>query len=186
MSDSDLTSKDIAEIEANVDAVMKKYDRESNVRIWEGTPAVIVRWLSALFSVYCIYVTLFSTAMPEVRLNVFLGLILILGYMHYPIRKGTHRVNYIPIYDIVIMLAGVIPFFYFAANAESIIKLALRVTSPRNPNYRIMITMAVMAILSAMELCRRCVGIPILCVVGALMVYAFSTVRFEKVIYDLF
>lgn len=37
-----------------------------------------------------------------------------------------------------------------------------------------------------MELCRRCVGIPILCVVGALLVYTFSTVRFGKVIYDLF
>ena len=183
---TDLTSKDIEQIEANVDAVMKKYDRESNIRIWEGTPAVIVRWLSALFSVYCIYVTLFSTAMPEVRLNIFLGLILILGYIHYPMRKGTQHVNSIPVYDIVIMLCGVIPFFYFAWNAESIIKLALRVTSPRNPNYRMMITMAVLAILSAMELCRRCVGIPILCVVGALMAYAFSTVRFGKVIYDLY
>ena len=206
MSDTDLTKQDIAQIEADVDAVMKKYDRESNVRHWEGRPAVIVKYLSALFSVYCIYVTLFSTAMPEVRLNVFLGLILILGYLHYPIRKGTGevrpglsdslsipltldtvpRVNSIPLYDIVIMLCGAIPFFYFALNAESIIKLALRVTSPRNPNYHMMITMAVLAILSTMELCRRCVGIPILCVVGALMVYAFSTVRFGKVIYDLY
>ena len=206
MSDTDFTSQDISNIEADVEAVMKKYDRESNVRIWEGKPAVFVRWLSALFSLYCIYVTLFSTAMPEVRLNVFLGLILILGYLHYPIKKSsgeikpglndslsipltfdrTPRVNSIPFYDIIIMLAGAIPFFYFAWNAESIIKLALRVTSPRNPNYHLMITLAVIAILSTMELCRRCVGIPILCVVGALMVYAFSTVRFGKVIYDLF
>ena len=206
MGDTDLTSKDIARIEADVSAVMKKYDRESNVRIWEGKPAVMVRWLSALFSLYCIYVTLFSTAMPEVRLNIFLGLILIIGYLHYPVRKSsgavkaglidslsipltldtTPRVNSIPLYDIVLMLAGAIPFFYFAWNAESIIKLALRVTSPRNPNHQIMIALALMAIISAMELCRRCVGIPILCVVGALMFYAFSTVRFGKVIYDLF
>ncbi|MBQ7544412.1 MAG: hypothetical protein IJT02_05655, partial [Synergistaceae bacterium] len=170
MSDTDLTSKDIAQIDADVDAVMKKYDRESNVRIWEGRPAVIVRWLSAAFSLYCIYVTLFSTAMPEVRLNIFLGLILILGYLHYPIKKAAGeirpglsdsisipitldavpRVNSIPFYDIVIMLAGAIPFFYFAYNAESIIKLALRVTSPRNPNYHLMIAMAVLAILSTM------------------------------------
>ena len=57
-----LTAQDIANIEADVDAVMKKYDRESNVRIWEGTPAIIVKMTSALFSLYCIYVTLFSTA----------------------------------------------------------------------------------------------------------------------------
>ncbi|MBR0257376.1 MAG: TRAP transporter fused permease subunit, partial [Synergistaceae bacterium] len=206
MSENDITRQDIAQMEADVDAVMKKYDRESNVRIWEGRPAVIVRWLSAMFSLYCIYVTLFSTAMPEIRLNVFLGLILILGYLHYPIRKSsgdikpglsdsisiplafdtTPRVNSIPFYDVILMFAGAAPFFYFAWNAESIIKLALRVTSPRNPDYVFMVTLAVIAILSAMELCRRCVGIPILCVVGALMFYAFSTVRFGKVIYDLF
>ena len=206
MSENDITRQDIAQMEADVDAVMKKYDRESNVRIWEGRPAVIVRWLSAMFSLYCIYVTLFSTAMPEIRLNVFLGLILILGYLHYPIRKSsgdikpglsdsisiplafdtTPRVNSIPFYDVILMFAGAAPFFYFAWNAESIIKLALRVTSPRNPDYIFMVTLAVIAILSAMELCRRCVGIPILCVVGALMFYAFSTVRFGKVIYDLF
>ena len=170
----------------NINAVMKKYDRESNTRIWKGIPAVIVRWISAFFSLYCIYVTLFSTAMPEVRLNIFLGLILIIGYLNYPIRRRHVRENHIPFYDIIIMLAGVIPFFYFAFNAESIIKLALRVTSPRNPNYHVMIIMAVCAILSTMELCRRCVGIPILCVVSSLMIYAFSTVRFGKVIYDLF
>ena len=77
MSD-DITRQEIEQMEADVDAVMKKSDRESNVRIWEGRPAVIVRWLSAMFSLYCIYVTLFSTAMPEIRLNVFLGLILII------------------------------------------------------------------------------------------------------------
>ena len=185
MSDTKIKSPELSSIEADVDTVMKKYDRESNVRIWEGWPAVLIRWLSALFSLYCIYVTIFSTAMPEIKLNIFLGLILILGYLNYPIKR-TSRVNSMPLYDILFMLIGVVPFFYFAWNAESIIKLALRVTSPRNPDYIFMITLALMAIFSLMELCRRCVGIPILCVVGALMLYAFSTVRFGKVIYDLF
>lgn len=165
----------------DVEAVMKKYDRESNVRIWEGRPRTAVRLFSIVFSLYCIWVTLFSTAMPEIRLNVFLGLILILGYLNYPIKKGSARVNHIPWYDLVIMLAGAAPFFYFAANAESIIRLATRVT--RDP---VMVAMAVVGVLAFMELCRRCVGIPILCVVGALLVYTFSNVRFGKVVYDLF
>ena len=166
---------------ADVDAVMKKYDRESNTRIWEGIPRQIMRYLAAVFSLYCIYVTLFSTMMPEQRLNIFLGCILILGYLNYPIRKGTNRVNHIPWFDIVIMIVGALPFFYFAANATGIIKMATRVT--QDPK---MVIMAVVGILAFMELCRRCVGIPILCVVGALMVYTFSSVRFGKVIYDLF
>ncbi len=166
---------------ADVEAVMKKYDRESNTRIWEGVPRQIMRYLAAAFSLYCIYVTLFSTMMPEEKLNIFLGCILLLGYLHYPIKKGMTRVNYLPWYDIIIMVVGAIPFFYFAANATSIIKLATRVT--QDPK---MVVMAILAILAFMELCRRCVGIPILCVVGALMVYTFANVRFGKVIYDLF
>ena len=66
MDEQKLTSQDFS---ADVDAVMKKYDKESNTRVWEGRPAVFIKCLSALFSLYCIYVTLFSTAMPEVRLN---------------------------------------------------------------------------------------------------------------------
>lgn len=165
----------------DVEAVMKKYDRESNVRIWEGKPKMVVRLLSVAFSLYCIYVTLFSTAMPEVKLNIFLGLILIMGYLNYPMRKGNVRVNHIPWYDIVIMAAGAFPFFYFASHANEIIMMATKVT--KNP---VMVAMAVVSVLALMELCRRCVGIPILCVVGALLIYTFMNVRFGKVIYDLF
>ena len=165
----------------DVEEMMKKYDRESNVRIWEGIPRVVIRAVGVAFSIYCIYVTLFGKMMPEEKLNLFLGLILIFGYLHYPIKKSHVRPNFIPWYDIVIMLLGAIPFFYFAANARSIIMLATRVT--QNP---VMVGMAVCSILAYMELCRRCVGIPILCVVGALLIYTFANVRFGKVIYDLF
>ena len=166
---------------ADVEAVMKKYDRESNTRVWEGAPRQAMRFLSAAFSLYCVWETLFSTMMPEVRLNIFLGCALIMGYLNYPISKHHVRVNSLPWYDIVLMLAGSFGFFWFAANAQSIIKMATLVTS--DPK---MVAMAVVSILSYMELCRRCVGIPILCVVGTLMAYTFANVRFGKVIYDLY
>ena len=166
---------------ADVEEIMKKYDNESNTRIWEGKPKLVVRWVSILFSLYSIYVTLFSNALPEIRLTMFLGMILIIGYLHYPVKKGNPRVNHLPWYDIVIMAAGAFSFFYFAANAKSIIQLATRVTQDWY-----MVAMAIVAILALMELCRRCVGIPILCVVGLLMIYTFLNVRFGKVIYDLY
>ena len=165
----------------DVEKMMKKYDRESNTRIWTGVPRLIVRYLGVFFSVYCVLVTLFGTMMPEEKLNIFLGMTLIFGYLHYPVTKSHVRPNFIPWYDIVIMVLGAVPFFYFALNAHSIIMMATRVT--RDP---VMVAMAICGILAYVELCRRCVGIPILCVVGALLIYAFSTVRFGKVIYDLF
>ena len=166
---------------ADVEEVMKKYDRESNVRVWEGVPKTIVRLLNIVFSVYCIWVTLFSVAIPEVKLNIFLGSILILGYLNFPIRKGITKVNHMPWYDILIMVAGAFPFFYFAYHAKDIIKLATRVT--KDP---FMVAIAIIGVLALMELCRRSVGIPILCVVGCLLIYTFMNVRFGKVVYDLF
>ncbi len=166
---------------ADVEAVMKKYDRESNTRIWTGIPQTILRLLMVAFSAYCIYVTLFGRGLREERLTRFLAFILIIGYLHFPAKKGSDRVNYIPWYDIVLMGAGAFGFLYFSFNAKEILMLATRVT--RDP---FMVAIAIISILSMMELCRRSVGIPILCVVGALLVYTFANVRFGKVIYDLF
>ena len=48
----------------DLDAVMRKYDRESATRVWEGVPKIVVRVILSIFSLYCIYMTLFSTALP--------------------------------------------------------------------------------------------------------------------------
>lgn len=166
---------------ADVEEVMKKYDRESNIRIWEGIPKLIIRYLMAAFSVYSIIVTLFGKGLREVRLTVFLAMILIIGYLNFPAKKGTTKVNHIPWYDIVLMVLGSAGFIYYALNAKEILMTATKIT--QNP---LMVAMAIVSILSLAELCRRSVGIPILCVVGALLVYTFTNVRFGKVIYDLF
>jgi TRAP transporter 4TM/12TM fusion protein len=167
---------------ADVEAVMKKYDRESNTRIWTGKPALFIKILGIAFSCWCIFSTLKGwPTLPEQKLNIFVGLILIMGYLHYPIKKGITRANYIPIYDIAIMVVGAFPFFYFAANANTVIQMASRVTKETK-----WVVLAIIGILALMELCRRSVGIPILCVLGALLVYTFATTRFGKVVYDLF
>ena len=166
----------------DVDAVMKKYDRESNVRVWEGKPKTVIRFLMAAFSLFCIYLTLVDKSLPEVRLSLFLAMIIVIGFLNYPIKKGHVRVNHIPWYDVVLMVAGAGPFLYFAANAQKILLTSYSVIS-KDP---FMLALAIMAILVLVELCRRCVGLPILFVVGALLIYTFSNVRFGKVIYDLF
>ena len=116
-----------AEADTDVDEVMRKYDRESNTRIWEGTPKVVISIMLAAFSVYCIFMTLFSTALPETRLSLFLAFVTIVGYMMYPIRKSHVRPNHMPWYDIVLMAVGAACFFYFAFNATEIIHMGSRI-----------------------------------------------------------
>ncbi len=152
--------------EMDLEAVMRKYDRESATRVWEGVPKIVVRILLAIFSVYCIGMTLFSTALPETRLTLFLGFIVVVGFITYPASKHHVKVNSMPWYDIVLMILGAGSFFYFAINALPIIKVATRIQP-------LHVVIGVVGILVLIELCRRCVGIPILCVVGALVIYAF-------------
>lgn len=155
-----------SDMETDLDEVMRKYDRESATRIWEGTPKIIITVIMTLFSLYCLYMTLFSTALPEVRLTLFVGCIIILGFLTYPAKKGHVKVNSLPWYDIVLMLVGSACFFYFAINAFTLIQLATRIEP-------IHVVIGVIGILVLIELCRRCVGIPILCVVAALLIYTF-------------
>lgn len=98
---------------ADVDAVMKKYDRESNIRVWTGKYKLAVRGLLVAFSLWCIYVTLFATFLEEIRLTSFLGLIILIGFLTYPAKKGDIRENYMPIGDIIFMIAGTGAFLYF-------------------------------------------------------------------------
>ena len=88
--------KSASQVAAEAEEVMKKYDLESNVRIWEGVPKYIVRGILAFFSLYCIYVTLFATMLDQVRLTSFVGLGILMGFLIFPAKKGVQKGNYMP------------------------------------------------------------------------------------------
>nr|WP_287826848.1 TRAP transporter fused permease subunit [Oscillibacter sp.] len=147
---------------------MKKYDRESNTRVWEGLPKLVIRWLMVAFSAYCIIDTVFLSTRQEVRLPMFVGLILLFGFLTFPAKKGDERVNHMPWYDIVLLIAGPGAYFFYAVNAQNVVQMSARVM--QNDLYMII---GLIGILALVELCRRCVGLPILCVAGVLLVYTF-------------
>ncbi len=151
----------------DLDAVMKKFDRESNTRIWEGKAKIAVNCVLAIFSLFCIYVTLFASWLEELRLTTFVACIILLGYLIYPAKKGVQKVNFMPWYDIVLMLMGTGAFLYFAANAKDIIQQGSRFEW-----YQIVIGIG--GIISTIEVCRRSVGLPIVIVAGCFIVYALT------------
>ena len=150
-----------------LEEVMKKYDRESNVRIWEGKPRIAVNLILATFSVFCLCVTLFASWLEELRLTTFVAWIVLLGYLVFPAKKGRQRVNYIPWYDLVLMTLGTAAFLYYAFNAKSIIQQGSIFA-----NYQIVI--GIVGIVALAEVCRRSVGLPILVVAGCFLVYALT------------
>lgn len=152
---------------ADLDAIMRKYDRESNVRIWEGKPKIFVGIILAAFSLYCMYVTLFANMLDQVRLSSFLGLVVIMGYLTYPAKKGHVKVNRMPWYDILLMILGAAAFFYYTFRAPSLMVTRIK-TKLNDPVY---IIAGIVGILVLCELCRRSVGLPILCVAGIFLGY---------------
>ena len=170
--------------EDEVNEVMKKYDRESNTRIWVGVPHRVVQAVMALFSLYCIYSTLFSTASLEKRMTAFLGCVIIMGFLYYPASKHHVRPNFIPWYDVIIMVVGAGCFFYYCFVADDLIKV-LSSASKMTTMYNVI---AIVGILVLMELCRRCVGVPILVVVAVLLFYTFgvANLTLERALYTLF
>ena len=168
---------------ADVEAVMRKYDRESNTRIWEGRPKIVVSIILAAFSLFCIYVTLFANFLEQVRMTSFMGLVIIMGFLTYPAKKGVMKPNHLPWYDIVLMLLGAASFFFYTFNAHAILNMRLKELLT-NPLYT---TVAVVGILVLAELCRRSVGLPILCVAIFFIAYTFINGKtLSRTAYEMF
>lgn len=150
----------------DVEAIMKKYDRESNTRIWEGVPKKVVRYLLAAFALLMVYMNLFANWDERVRRSLFVGIVIILSFLVYPAKKGSTKKNHIPIYDILLMVLGAGAYFYFVINFKTIIGHATRIS-------QLEVIVGIIGILVLAETCRRVVGIPILCVATVFIGYAF-------------
>ena len=177
----------------DVDAIMKKYDRESNTRVWEGTPRKILRVLTALFGIFLIVMNMWIKMDERARRPLFLGLVIILVFIYYPIKKGSQKVNYMPWYDIVMAAVGAFCFFFYPLNLEKIVSAGTRIQKAfvvqiGSISIPLLIVFAIIGTLILVECCRRVVGMPIICVATVFVLYAFlgAGKDLKTVMYNLF
>ena len=174
---------------ADVEAIMKKYDRESNTRYWEGVPKTVLRWFTALFGIYLIVANMFLKMDERARRPIFLGIVILLVFAYYPLKKGSTKVNYIPWYDVVLALVGSFCYFFYPMNLEKIVNAGTRINKIFIPGgVPLLIVFAIVGTLILVECCRRVVGIPIICVSGVFVLYAFlgAGKDLKTVMYNLF
>ena len=166
---------------ADVDEIMKKYDRESNVRIWEGVPKQIVRLVLAAFMVFMVYMNLWATWSGQIRRCLFVGMVVLFTFFVYPAKKGDVKPNHMPWYDILLAIVGCIPFFYYVANFNRIVSMGIAIGQTE-------VILGIIGILVLAECCRRAVGVPILCVAGVFILYAFvgRHMSLQLVVYNIF
>ncbi|MBR2411035.1 MAG: TRAP transporter fused permease subunit [Clostridia bacterium] len=149
------------------DKIMQEFDRESNTRIFTGWRKHVITGLLCSFSVYMISMALlFPNATKYTKLTTFMAFILFIGYLIFPAYKAqTKKINYVPFYDIFLGLAGAASFLYYTIMQEDIVMMSRRIGT-------LQIAIAFIAIILLVELVRRAVGLPIIFVAGAFIVYA--------------
>ena len=167
-------------IAADVEAIMKKYDRESNVRTFVGIPRYILRYALALFAIYCVYINIFANWETRIERASFVGCVVFFIFVFYPAtKKGDMKPNYIPWYDILLGLAGAFTYFYFVANCREIIAQGIKLNTFE-------MVLGIIGIIITMEACRRSVGIPIVVVAMAFLAYAMTQKSLRLNVYNLF
>ena len=152
--------------EKQKEAIME-LERESRTRVFTGIPGYIMNGLLLLFAAYVVWTTLLVILPLQVRRSAFVGILVFIGYLYYPARKGmTKRVNYIPWYDIVLAVLGAGAFFYHAIAFQTIVRLGA-IIRPQD------VYVGVVGIILLGEICRRVVGLPILVVAAGFITFAF-------------
>lgn len=157
-----LSEEEIAALEAA--AVLEEFDRESAFRnkLPKG-PATLISIMLLVFAVFQLYTTIW-TIPPQILRAVHLAFVLGLAYLLYPAEPHMPK-DRIARYDWVLAALAVALVLYIPLRYEYIIKSVGNYTP-------VDIAIGAVAILLLMEACRRVVGLPILIIVGAFLLYA--------------
>jgi len=170
--------------ETDVQAVMAKYDRESNTRTFEGIPKKIVHWFFVAFSLYVVYMNLIANWGERERRASFVGLLIIMAFIMYPANRSERfkKRNYIPWYDAVLGLVGAFCFFWFVLNVDRIVNAARPAALTTMD-----VACAVVGVLIMLEATRRVTGWPIVIVASCFIAYGFlSGTSLRKIVFQLF
>ena len=180
IKDENLTFDENGDIDSQVQAVMEKYDRESNVRNWVGIPRKVIRYLMVAFTIYCVLINFLFSWETRIERASFVGCIVFLVFLIFPARKGGgKKENYIPWYDVILALAGGFSFFYFVFNCQKIIAQGIMLS-------QFEVILGIIGVLCTLEACRRSVGIPIVIVSSCFIIYGLTQKSFLLTVYNLF
>lgn len=147
------------------DRLMEKYDTESNTRDLTGVIAKVVFILLIAFSLFQIYTGIFGQYTAYVQRTVHLGFALVLIFLLFPARRGGPK-GKVAWYDYILAVLSVIVAGYWPVYYDTIVQQLGGVTEAQ-------MVIGGLGILLVLEASRRAVGLPIVIVAGAFLVYAY-------------
>ena len=150
----------------SADDILKKYDKESDTMMYKGVMAKIVSAIAITFSVFQLYTATFGVLDAQLQRAVHLGFGLALVYLLYPTRKSWSRYKVHP-FDVLLAVLGAATPAYIVMEYQHLVLRSGTVSG-------IDLVVGLLGILLVIEATRRIVGLPMVCVVLAFLIYAFA------------
>ncbi|WP_423791647.1 TRAP transporter permease [Mitsuokella jalaludinii] len=150
----------------SADDILKKYDKESDTMMYKGVMAKIVSAIAITFSVFQLYTATFGVLDAQLQRAVHLGFGLALVYLLYPTRKSWSRYKVHP-FDVLLAVFGAATPAYIVMEYQHLVLRSGTVSG-------IDLVVGLLGILLVIEATRRIVGLPMVCVVLAFLIYAFA------------
>lgn len=148
-------------------AILQKYDPESNTRNVTGIVKKIIFFGLLAFSIFQLYTAIGTQFTAYIQRSIHLGFALAIIFLLFPARKkpGVNRTK-VPFYDVILSLLAVGVGLYWPVFYET---LVMRIGRVETMDF----VVGIIAILLVLEAARRAVGMPITIIASAFLVYAF-------------
>ncbi|MFP3917758.1 TRAP transporter permease [Lysinibacillus telephonicus] len=146
-------------------ALLEKYDTESNTRNLAGAFRWVIYVILLCFSLFQLYTAIFGQYTAPIQRTIHLGFALTVIFLLFPARKKGSKTK-IAFYDYILALLSVVVGSYWSLNYERLVNSLGSITD-------IDFYVGVVAILLVLEAARRAVGLPITIIAAFFLVYAF-------------
>jgi TRAP transporter 4TM/12TM fusion protein len=151
--------------QAELEALMKKVDKESTYRKLQGFQYKIVFFIAIAFSAFHLYTGIFGMLAAQIQRSVHLAFAFVLVFLLYPFRTSNasnriHAIDYA-----VAALAG-FTGLYMTLNYERLMTSAGMFSNTD-------LIFGALGILFTLEAARRVVGIPIVAIASMFLIYAY-------------
>ncbi len=166
MSAKDPTSVTPGDAPVDSQAILKKFDKESDHRTLTGIAGKFVAAFAICFSLFQLYTAVFGVFDAMIQRSIHLAFGLSLIYLLYPTSKKWSREKVHPL-DALLSVLGAAAPLYIVGFYKTLVNRAGTATP-------LDIAVGILGILLVLEAARRVVGVPIVVIAVLFVVYAFA------------
>ncbi len=146
-------------------ALLEKYDPESNTRSIGGMFKWVIYFGLLAFSLFQLYTAIFGQFPAQIQRTVHLGFGLTFIFLLFPALKKQSKTK-IPFYDFILAIGAIFIGTYWVINYE---RLVNNLGILQGADFFV----GVLAILLVLEAARRAVGLPITIIASFFLIYAY-------------